>query len=67
MGIKIDENVEKVLEFMERNVEADKLAHVAATVALLSPILWLKFEILERTPLVFFRSESIREQQSTAI
>jgi len=67
MGIKVDRDVETVLEFMERNVEADKLTRVAETVALLAPVLWFEFDILEKNSLVSFRPESNRGQQSTAI
>jgi hypothetical protein len=40
MEIEIDRDLEAVLEFMERNVEARKLASVAAAIASLAPVLW---------------------------
>lgn len=38
--IFIDSDVRIVLEFMERNIQADKLVRVAAGVAAIGPVLW---------------------------
>ena len=62
MGIKIDTDLEKVLEFMQLNIPTDKLMHIAASVAALAPILWKA----DGGGFVFFRSELFREQQPVA-
>ena len=65
MTLRTDPNMQAVLQFMEMNVEADKLIDVAMTIALLAPILWPKVERLERkAPLL--RLEYNHEQRSTA-
>jgi hypothetical protein len=59
MGITLDHDVEKVLEFMERHIEQGKLVRVAASVAALAPILW-------DDDLVTFMPESRHEQLAIA-
>jgi hypothetical protein len=65
MAIKLDCNLEKVLSFMERNVEADKLVRTAALVAALAPLLWGETSSLSERALTLM-PESFREQLSTA-
>ncbi len=66
MPIKLDCDVEKVLTFMESNVEADKLVRTAALVAALAPLLWGEpSSLISERPLTLM-SESFREQLSTA-
>jgi len=66
MTMKLDRNVEAVMEFLERNVEADKLVRVATTVATLAPIIWGNQVPLGIDRLVTFIPESCHEQLSTA-
>lgn len=66
MEIGIDPSVGKVLEFMERNVEADRLVRVAAAIAAIAPVLWSDVVPLGRNPALFLSPESSRGQRSTA-
>ena len=64
--ITLDRNLEMVLEFMERNVELEKLPQVADAVASLAPMLWSRRNAFGENRLVQFRPECNREQLSTA-
>ena len=44
MELKIDDDVKRVLEFMQGSMSADRLVAVAACVHALAPILWGQFE-----------------------
>jgi hypothetical protein len=44
MELEIDEDVKRVLEFMQGSMSADRLVAVAAGVHALAPILWGHFE-----------------------
>ncbi len=63
MGIRIDTELEKVLEFMTLHVPADKLMPVATSMAALAPVLWGK---QTGRGFVSFRPESLHEQLSVA-
>ena len=65
MEISIDCDVRAVLEFMERNVIADKLLRVAAAVSSLAPVLWSDLTPLQRCP-VLSLTERNHAQQSVA-
>lgn len=67
MTIKLDHSVEAVMNFMERNVEADRLVRVAMAVASLAPTVWGDQVPLGRDRLIKFTPESSHEQLSTAI
>ena len=43
MELEIDEDVKRVLEFMQGSMSADRLVAVAASVHALAPILWGHF------------------------
>ena len=64
--LSVDADVKAVLEFMERNVPANKLVRVAAAAASLAPILWSELVPLERTPVLSLSPESSHGQQSIA-
>jgi hypothetical protein len=66
MAIKLDSNLEKVLAFMESNVEADKLVRTAATIAALAPTLWGTYVHLNDERLLCLTGESHHEQLSIA-
>ena len=44
MNLQIDEDVKRVLEFMQESMSADHLVAVASGVHALAPILWGHFE-----------------------
>jgi len=66
MTIKLDRSVEAVMDFMERNVEADRLVRVASAVASLAPTVWGDQVPLDKDRLVTFIPESSHEQRSIA-
>ena len=49
--VTMDPDVQRVLEFMGRGMEANKLVSVAAAVAKLSPMLWGRYDQVVVTPL----------------
>ena len=49
--VTMDPDVQRVLEFMGRGMEANKLVSVAAAVAKLAPIVWGRYDQVEVTPL----------------
>jgi hypothetical protein len=66
MEISVDADVKTVLEFMERNVAADKLLRVAAAVGALAPILWSELTPLQRSPVLSLSPECSHEQRLIA-
>ncbi len=51
MEIETDSDVKMILEFMQANVAASRLAGVATAIGRLAPILWGRFGIEEVHPL----------------
>lgn len=64
--INLDQDVDLVLAFMERQIEMHKLVRVATTIASLAPVLWSDTGANEVPRLALFRPESNRGQQSIA-
>jgi hypothetical protein len=66
MPLKLDRDVDAVLEFMERNIEARKLVRVARAVVGLAPFLWGDYQPLQQEKLVMLMPGSRHEQLSVA-
>jgi hypothetical protein len=66
MAMTLASDLEKVLEFMEGNVEKGRLVLVAKAAAALAPVLWADDFPLGRDSVLTFRPESRHEQLSTA-
>lgn len=44
MRIRTDPDIEKVLEFMDRNIACDRMVGVAAGLHAIAPLLWGRYE-----------------------
>ena len=66
MGIELDSDLEKVMQFMESNIQADKLVPIANTIAALAPVLWADLTPLLESRMVSLTSVSRRGQLSIA-
>lgn len=67
--IVIDQDVKCVLEFMQKNMMANKLVNVAKSVADLAPILWGKYHQEEIFPLLMrsnIKSDYVEQKRSNA-
>jgi hypothetical protein len=51
LEVKMDEDVRRVAQFMQRNMQAAKLVNVAKALALLAPALWGQHQQDEVQPL----------------
>jgi ABC-type uncharacterized transport system permease subunit len=51
MELRIDEDVKRVLEFMQGSMSADRLVAVAAGVHALAPVVWGHYPVTEIVPL----------------
>jgi hypothetical protein len=51
MELQIDEDVKRVLEFMQESMDAGRLVAVAAGVCVLAPILWGGYDPVQIEPL----------------